>query len=68
VSPHVRYGMTFLLIRDTIGIVYCSVAWGRAQYLAWDPHGAIGARAGEYESASRPPSRFWMTDDKQLEI
>jgi hypothetical protein len=31
-----------LTIRDAIGSVSCSVAWGRAQCLAWDPHGARG--------------------------
>jgi hypothetical protein len=28
VPPHVRYGMTCLLIRNTIGCVSCSVEWG----------------------------------------
>jgi hypothetical protein len=28
----VRYGMTFLLIRNTIGSVSCSVEWGLASY------------------------------------
>jgi hypothetical protein len=28
VSPHVRYGMTCLLIRYAIGWVLCSVEWG----------------------------------------
>jgi hypothetical protein len=25
-------------------------------------------KKGEIKSASRPPSEFWMSDDKQLEI
>jgi hypothetical protein len=28
VSPRVRYGMAYLLIRNTIGCVSCSVEWG----------------------------------------
>jgi hypothetical protein len=32
VPPHVWYGMTCLLIRDTIGYVSCSVEWGLASY------------------------------------
>jgi hypothetical protein len=28
VSPHVRYGMAWLLIRNTIGCVSCSIEWG----------------------------------------
>jgi hypothetical protein len=28
VPPRVRYGMTCLLIRNTIGCVSCSVEWG----------------------------------------
>jgi hypothetical protein len=27
VPPHVRYGTTFLLIRNTIGYVSCSAEW-----------------------------------------
>jgi hypothetical protein len=40
VPPRVLYGMTCLRIRDAISSVSCSVAWGRAWCLAWDPHGA----------------------------
>ena len=47
VPPRVRYGMACLLIRDAIGSVSCSVAWGRVLCLAWDPHGASGACVGE---------------------
>jgi hypothetical protein len=47
VLPHVWYGMTCLLTRDDIGSVSCSIAWGREQCLAWDPHGARGAYIGE---------------------
>jgi hypothetical protein len=32
VPPHVRYGMTCLLIRNTIGSVSCSVKWGMTSY------------------------------------
>jgi hypothetical protein len=32
VPPRVRYGVTCLLIRDTIGYVSCSVEWGLASY------------------------------------
>jgi hypothetical protein len=32
VSSCVRYGMTFLLIRNTIGSMSCSVEWGLASY------------------------------------
>jgi hypothetical protein len=32
VLPHVRYGTTNLLIRNTIGSVSCSVEWGLASY------------------------------------
>jgi hypothetical protein len=31
VPPHVRYGVAYLLIRNTIGCVFCSNEWG----LAW---------------------------------
>jgi hypothetical protein len=47
VSPRVQYGITYLLIRDAIGSVSYSAAWGRAQCLAWDPHGARGVCFGE---------------------
>jgi hypothetical protein len=29
VSPRVRYGMTWLLIRDAIGCESCSAVWGK---------------------------------------
>jgi hypothetical protein len=32
VPPRVRYGMTCLLIRNTITSVSCSVEWGRTSY------------------------------------
>jgi hypothetical protein len=32
VPPRVRYGMTCLLIRNTIGSVSCSVEWGLTSY------------------------------------
>jgi hypothetical protein len=32
VPPRVQYRMTCLLIRNTIGIVSCSVEWGLASY------------------------------------
>ncbi len=32
VSPHVRYGMTCLLIRNTIGSVSCLVGWAMSSY------------------------------------
>jgi hypothetical protein len=31
VPPCVRYGTTFLLIRDAIGCESCSVVWGKMQ-------------------------------------
>jgi hypothetical protein len=40
VSPHVRYGMTCLLIRNTICSVSCLGEWAMAQYFALDPYGA----------------------------
>jgi hypothetical protein len=40
VPPHVRYGTTCLLIRNTIGSVSCSDEWGMAWYFTWDTHGA----------------------------
>ena len=53
VPPRVRYGTACLLIRGAIGSVSCSVAWGRAQCFAWDPHGARGARGrGNLSTAS----------------
>jgi hypothetical protein len=30
-SPHVRYGMTCLLIRTVVGCESCSVVWGKTQ-------------------------------------
>jgi hypothetical protein len=47
VSPRVQYGTTCLLIRNVVGSVPCLVAWGMAQCLALDPHGASRARIGE---------------------
>jgi hypothetical protein len=32
VPPRVRYGMTYLLIKNTIGSVSCSVEWEMASY------------------------------------
>jgi hypothetical protein len=51
VPPYVRYGMTCLLIRNTIGCVSCSNEWE----LAWcmpSPHGARGANGGNLSTAS----------------
>jgi hypothetical protein len=31
VTPHVRYGMTCLLIRDVVGCESCSEVWGKTQ-------------------------------------
>jgi hypothetical protein len=39
----VCYVTTFLLIRDAIGGVSCSVVWGITQEATWEPHGARGA-------------------------
>jgi hypothetical protein len=44
VTRRVRYGMTCLLIRNTIGSVSWLIEWGMSQCLAWDPQGARGAR------------------------
>jgi hypothetical protein len=41
VPPRVKYVTTCLLIRNTIGSASCSIEWGMAQSLAWDPQGAI---------------------------
>ena len=59
VPPRVRNGTTCLLIRDAIGSVSCSVAWGRALCLAWDPHGARGACVGETLALQAGP--LWET-------
>jgi hypothetical protein len=32
VPPRVRYGMTYLLIRNDIGYVSCSIEWGSASF------------------------------------
>jgi hypothetical protein len=32
VSPRVQYVMTYLLIRNTVGSVSCSVEWGLTSY------------------------------------
>jgi hypothetical protein len=52
VPPCVRYGMTCLLIRNTIDKVSCSNEWGMAQCFAWYPHGASGACEGNLSTAS----------------
>jgi hypothetical protein len=35
VSPHVRYGMAWLLIRTAICCESCSVVWGKMQNVIW---------------------------------
>jgi hypothetical protein len=52
VPPHVRYGMTCLLIRNTIGSVSCSGEWRMTRYFSWDPNGARGAIVGNLSTAS----------------
>jgi hypothetical protein len=47
VPPYVWYGMTCLLIRNTIDYVSCSGEWGMSRYFAWDPYSERGAFAGE---------------------
>jgi hypothetical protein len=53
VPSRLRYGTTCLLIRNTIGSMSCSVEWGIAQCLAWDPQGARGPEVrGNFSTAS----------------
>jgi hypothetical protein len=52
VPPRVRFGTTWLLIRNTIDSVSCSDGWGMAQCFAWDPHGARGACGGNLRTTS----------------
>jgi hypothetical protein len=42
VLPHVRYGMTCLLIRDVVGSVHCSVEWEIGVVTRLGSHGATG--------------------------
>jgi hypothetical protein len=42
VSPHVWYGMTFLLIRDVVGSVPCPVEWEIGVVTRLGSHGARG--------------------------
>jgi hypothetical protein len=43
VSPHVRYGMTCLLIRDDVGSVPCTDEWEFGVVTRPGSHGARGA-------------------------
>jgi hypothetical protein len=43
VSPHVRYGMACLLIRDVVGSVPCSDEWEFGDVIRLGSHGARGA-------------------------
>jgi hypothetical protein len=42
VSPRVRYGTAYLLIRDTVGSVPCSDEWEIGVVTRPDSHGARG--------------------------
>jgi hypothetical protein len=42
VSPHVRYGMPYLLIRDVVGSVPCSDEWKIGVVTRVGSHGARG--------------------------
>jgi hypothetical protein len=42
VPPHVRYGMTCLLIRDAVGSVPCSIEWEIGVATRLGSHGARG--------------------------
>jgi hypothetical protein len=42
VSPHVRYGMACLLIRDVVGSVSCSDEWEIGVVTRLGSHGARG--------------------------
>jgi hypothetical protein len=53
VPPRVRYGMTYLLIRNTIGCVSCLDEWGNGMFFAWDPPSARGACGGNLSTTSR---------------
>jgi hypothetical protein len=42
VPPRVRYGIDYLLIRNTIGCVSSLVEWGNDMVFCLGPHGARG--------------------------